>query len=420
MDATIDAKDVNLLDPATMKCPWPSYAALRDQAPVHPTPFGFILVSRYDDVLAIVRDTERFSSSANGPGGMAGDVDPELAAIMAEGETPVKTLLTNDPPSHTQYRNLVNKAFTPKRVAQIEGEIRSIADDLIDRFAPPGSGAGSVELVHQFAVGLPLTVIADALGVSRDDMVDFKRWSDDSVAPLSGLLTHEDRLRCARSRVEMQRYMKARAAERRSEPRDDMLSDLVTSEVDGHRLNDAELVNIIEQLLVAGNETTTKLIAATMLELVRHPAQMAKLRTQPELIGNAVEEGLRLESPVQLLFRLALVDVELHGVTIPAGSTVAVMYGCANNDDRKYPEPRAFDVERTNARTHLAFGQGPHFCVGAALARAEARIGIERLLARLDDIALDPAQPPEHELGLALRGLAHLHLTFTATAPVPA
>ena len=404
-----------LVSPEVLECPYPFFERVRNEAPVHQTPLGFWLVSRYDDVMAVVRDTERFSSNMRNSFTAPAPSD-ELRAIQAEAYPSVNTLLTNDPPSHTQFRALVNKAFTPKRVAQLEGEIRQIANDLIDRWAD----TGRVELVSEFAVGLPLTVIADALGVDRADMPAFKRWSDDSVAPLSGLLSPERQLECARSRVEMQRYMAERCRERETDPRDDLLSDLVQARFDsgeraGEQLSMPELLNVIEQLLVAGNETTTKLIAAGMLALLEHPAQMAAVLADRSLIPNLVEEALRYESPVQMLPRVAKVDVEVGGVSVPAGSILMMMYGCANRDDAKYPGAAAFDITRDNARTHLAFGQGPHFCPGAALARSEARIAFELLFDRCTDWALDTSveAPTHRELSMTLRGLSALHLTYT-------
>jgi cytochrome P450 len=389
-----------LVSPEVLECPYPFFERVRNEAPVHQTPLGFWLVSRYDDVMAVVRDTERFSSNMRNSFTAPAPSD-ELRAIQAEAYPSVNTLLTNDPPSHTQFRALVNKAFTPKRVAQLEGEIRQITNDLIDRWVD----GGRVELVSEFAVGLPLTVIADALGVDRADMPAFKRWSDDSVAPLSGMLSPERQLECARSRVEMQRYMAERCRERETDPR----------ERAGEQLSMPELLNVIEQLLVAGNETTTKLIAAGMLALLEHPAQMTAVRADRSLIPNLVEEALRYESPVQMLPRVAKVDVEVGGVAVPAGSILMMMYGCANRDDAKYPGAAAFDVTRDNARTHLAFGQGPHFCPGAALARSEARIAFELLFDRCADWALDTTvdAPTHRELSMTLRGLSALHLTYT-------
>lgn len=417
MSNSIDATDitkVNMVSPEVLECPYPYYERVREEAPVHQTPLGFWAVSRYEDVLSVVRNPEMFSSLAQS-NSFVTTPPPEVIEIAKQGYPRVNTLLSNDPPSHTQFRNLVNKAFLPKRVAQLEDSIRKIANDLIDAFI----NDGKVDLVEQFAVGVPLTVIADALGVDRADMPKFKKWSDDSVAPLSGMLTPERQIECAHSRIEFQKYMVDRVHEREANLRDDLLSDLVSARFDsgeraGEGMTMAEMLDVIAQLLVAGNETTTKLIAAATLMLVENPEQMAKVRADHSLIPNLVEEALRMEAPVQMLPRFTKEDVEVGGVAIPKGSVVMAMYGCANRDGAKYPNPDMFDVERDNARTQMAFGQGPHFCVGAALARSEARIAFELLLSRLNNIALASVDTPTHrELSMTLRGLTNLHLTFT-------
>jgi len=417
MSNSIDATDitkVNMVSPEVLECPYPYYERVREEAPVHQTPLGFWAVSRYEDVLSVVRNPEMFSSLAQS-NSFVTPPPPEVIEIAKQGYPRVNTLLSNDPPSHTQFRNLVNKAFLPKRVAQLEDSIRKIANDLIDAFI----NDGKVDLVEQFAVGVPLTVIADALGVDRADMPKFKKWSDDSVAPLSGMLTPERQIECAHSRIEFQKYMVDRVREREENLRDDLLSDLVQARFDsgeraGEGMTMPEMLDVIAQLLVAGNETTTKLIAAATLMLVENPEQMSKVRADHSLIPNLVEEALRMEAPVQMLPRFTKDDVEVGGVVIPKGSVVMAMYGCANRDGGKYPNPDMFDIERDNARTQLAFGQGPHFCVGAALARSEARIAFELLLSRLNNIALANVDTPTHrELSMTLRGLTNLHLTFT-------
>ena len=417
MSNSIDATDitkVNMVSPEVLECPYPYYQRVREEAPVHQTPLGFWAVSRYEDVLSVVRNPEVFSSLAQS-NSFVTTPPPEVIEIAKQGYPRVNTLLSNDPPSHTQFRNLVNKAFLPKRVAQLEDSIRKIANDLIDAFI----NDGKVDLVEQFAVGVPLTVIADALGVDRADMPKFKKWSDDSVAPLSGMLTPERQIECAHSRIEFQKYMVDRVHEREANLRDDLLSDLVSARFDsgeraGEGMTMAEMLDVIAQLLVAGNETTTKLIAAATLMLIENPEQMAKVRADHSLIPNLVEEALRMEAPVQMLPRFTKEDVEVGGVAIPKCSVVMAMYGCANRDGAKYPNPDMFDIERDNARTQMAFGQGPHFCVGAALARSEARIAFELLLSRLNNIALASVDTPTHrELSMTLRGLTNLHLTFT-------
>jgi cytochrome P450 len=413
-----DTVQSSLFTAETLACPYPHFAELRDKAPVHPNEMGWFMISRFDDVMAMVRDTERFTSSVNGPqAALRSEMSDELAALMAKTEPGVPTLLTNDPPSHARFRALVNKAFTPKRVAQMEGEIVQVCDDLIDAFIE----RGSVDLIPEYAVGVPLTIIADALGVDRADMPKFKYWSDRAVEPLGGPMTEDRKIACAESRIDMQAYMKARIAERQAAPGtfDDMLNDLVEARLDdGTALSVPEMLGIIEQLLVAGNETTTKLIGFLTQQLLMHPDQLAAVKADPALMTNAVEEALRFEAPVQMLFRGAKVDVEMHGVTIPAGSMCAVVYASGNRDDAKYPEADRFDITRDNARTHLAFGQGPHYCIGAPLARAEARIGVNRLLERCADLRFDPDHAASLEPGLALRGLGHLPLLFTRSTKV--
>jgi cytochrome P450 len=320
------------------------------------------------------------------------------------------TLLTNDPPAHSRFRALVNKAFSARRVATLEPRIRRIANGLIDSFI----GDGKVELVGQFAIGLPLTVIADALGVPHSDMDDFKRLSDDAVAQIGGMIGHQRQIECAHSFIEFQRYFEARLEERKSAPRDDLTTDLLNARLDGTKpLDIAEMLNIIYQLLVAGNETTTNLISSAMMLLMRNPDQMRLVIEDRSLVPNMIEEALRLESPVQCLFRLAKVAGEIAGVQIPHGARLAVMYASGNRDEAEFPDPDRFDVRRANARTHLGFGQGEHFCIGAALARLEARVAFEMLLARMPAIRLAAGQNDfAHTPSFILRGLEALHLEF--------
>jgi cytochrome P450 len=335
-------------------------------------------------------------------------------AIMAQGWRPKGTLLTNDPPTHRRFRNLVNKAFTPRRVATLEPSIRTVAIELIDSFA----GEGRAELVHQFAVPLPLTVIADALGVSRQDLSTFKRWSDDTVAPFSGLISHEREIECARSGWEFQRYFAAELDARRERPRDDLLTDLINARLEDERpLDTREMLNILVQILVAGNETTTSLIASAMLLLLRHPSHLSRLQAEPARIPNFIEEALRYESPVQGFSRVAKVDTQIGDVSIPAGSQVVVMYASANRDERHFEHAHEFATDRENAREHFAFGGGIHYCLGASLARLEAKIAFEELLLRLDDLSLaEHLNDYMHTPSFTLRGLKALHIEFRAAS----
>ncbi len=404
--------DFNPLAPETVECPYPFYKAMREEAPVYQVPgAGFFIVSRHEDIKQVSADLASFSSNS-GPGvdSRGGAVsDPEMHEITSKGFPNVNTLLSADPPDHARYRGLVNKAFSARRVAIMEPSVRQIASDLFDTF----KSKGKAELIHEFAAPLPLTVIADALGVPRSDLWTFKKWSDDSVAPLSGFMTRERQLECAQSIVDFQHYFAAKLEERRANPQDDLLTDLINSRLDGEQpLNTAEMLSILQQILVAGNETTTNLIASGTMLLCQHPEQVASLQADPSLIPNLVEEALRMESPVQGLFRMAKVDTEVGGVKIPAGSRLVLMYASANRDECVYADSESFDISRENARTHLAFGHGIHFCLGAALARLEANIAFEMLL-RLKNLRMTPGQNDlTHVPSFILRGLNQLNVEF--------
>jgi cytochrome P450 len=403
--------DIKPFSPDTIEDPRPFWEAMRTEQPVYQVPgTGYFAISRYEDALQVLTNEEIFSSRE--PPGLQLPPGPEIEAILKEGYPPAHTLLSNDPPSHTRFRALVNKAFSARRVAGMEPQIREIANHLVDGFI----GEGCVELVSQFAVGLPLTVIADSLGVPHEDLGKFKKWSDDSVAPLGGMISYQRQIECAHSLVEFQHYFAARLEERRLEPRDDLLTDLVNARLAGvEPLNVPEMLNILQQLLVAGNETTTNLIASAMVLLLRNPEQMTAVRADPSRIPNFVEEALRLESPVSALFRVTLSDTEVGGVKIPAGSRVIVIYGSANRDDAQFPDSRRLSLERENARSHLAFGQGVHFCIGAALARLESRIAFETLLGRLHNIRFMAERNDfTHTPSFILRGLKGLWLEFDA------
>lgn len=405
--------DFNPLAPETVECPYPFYAAMRREAPVYQVPgAGFFIVSRYQDIEKVLLDTETFTSKT-GPG-VRKEPSKEVMEILSQGWLPVDTLLTNDPPSHRRYRGLVNKAFTPRRVALLEPSIRAIANELVDAFIADGQ----VELVSQFAVPLPLTVIANALGVPSADQAHFKRWSDDAVAPLGGMITPEREIECAKSTVEFQRYFAAKLDERRTVPQDDMLTDLINARIEGETpLDTGEMLNILQQVLVAGNETTTNLIASAMLLLLHNPEQLATVGADHSRIPNCVEEALRSESPVQGLFRMTKVDTELGGVTLPSGSRLVLMYASGNRDDEKFPQADGFDAGRANAKDHLAFGAGIHYCLGAALARLEAKVAFETLLGRLHNIRLaEDKNDYLHTPSFILRGLKALHLEFDQAA----
>lgn len=392
------------LDPTITECPFDYYQALRESGGVFRVPNrNFFLVSRYDLVMQVVKDTETFSSKA----GVQVPSAPDGSHRPREGD--VRTLLTADPPEHRFYRNLVNKAFSLKRVSSWEPRIRRIADELIDDFA----GSGTCEMNYDFAVPLPLIVIIEALGLPRDMLRQFKTWSD-TISHLGGMLSAEEMAEVQHLRREFSAWVDEVIADRKLNLGDDFISDLIRARFkDSRPLDDAELNSIVLQFLVAGNETTTNTITSGMLLLLQHPDQMKLILEDHSLIPNLVEEVLRVESPVQTHFRYATKATELGGVQIPEGAGVGVMYGCANRDAAHFQQPEAFDVRRHNASKHLAFTQGVHFCPGAPLARLESAIAFEHLIKRLGNFQLDETRSDlRHLPSFTHRSLRKVQITF--------
>jgi cytochrome P450 len=414
--------DRRLTDPEVSEDPYPFYAELHRGCPVqHDAAVGW-LVSRYEDVRKMALNTREFSSSvagADGPRHMGVSPEPlsaEVEELLEQYHPMDNALFTADPLAHTRHRALVNKALNPRRVRQLEGAMREIAEELVDRFA----GDGRCELHTQFGVPLPLTVIADTLGVEREDMPDFKHWSDCMLAGNIDVLDNPRRAEVARAVIEFQRYMIPRIEARREQPRDDLLSDLANAEIeddDGpvagpRRLTTAELLPIVSQLLLAGNETTTNLIGNGLVLLIEKPDVMAEVRGEHALIPQFVEEVLRYDGPIHCTFRRARGDVEIAGHAIPEGEMVIPMWGAASQDAAVFENPREFDLHRPNVRKHLTFGVGPHFCAGAEMARVEARVAFEVLLTRLDNFRLVDGQGLEHHASFSARGFKQIHIEF--------
>ena len=373
-------------------------------------------VTGHEAAVEVLMDTDRFSSQLGDPKGplinrRLAEAHSRLAARSREFQLLVAALepdwrhppclLTADPPLHTRQRQVVNRLFTPRRVAAIEGRIRELAHDLVDTFAARGSG----ELVSEFAVPLPVTVIAEQLGVDGDRLADFKRWSDHLVAPIGNdRLTEDDILELTRSSVEFTRYFLDLLEERRRNPRDDFITLLNGTEDPEEDVTEASRLSYVAQLLAAGNETSTKMIAEGAARLARDHALADSLRASPHLVPSFVEEVLRLSSPVQGLYRTARHDTEVAGVQVPAGSHVVVWYAAANRDPDAYPAPSEVDLER-NTRKHIAFGKGKHHCVGAPLARAEGVVAFEVLLERLPNWTIaDDLGGEAYERSYLLRG----------------
>ena len=393
----------NPFDPAMRANPYPTYARLRAEAPVYRSPsLGLTVLSRYDDVLCALKDPATFSSRAMRDLFHQGNaaVNGESAGI--DGETMIGT----DPPVHTRLRKIVNRAFTPKRIAGLEDRIREVADELIATF----EGRGKCELVSEFAKPLPVTIISEILGVGPERRDEFIRWSDDLLMMVSGRPTPEQRESIRRSDDELGTWIDEIVAARRAEPADDLISALVAAESSEPVMTEEEVGNLILLLLVAGNETTTNLVANGLLALLAHPEQLAALRADPRLARGAVEEVLRYDPPVQLTVRRATRDVALAGGSVHEGELVALLIGSANRDERRFTDPDRFDIRR-ESRGHIAFGFGTHFCIGAPLARLEARIALESLIPRLHELT-QIEERIEYTASLLIRGPRRVHLGF--------
>lgn len=411
--------ETNFFDPEVIENPFGFYQQAIAQEPVHHIPgTNIYLVTSYDLVSEATGRVDAFSNDFGDILAGKRSADPDVTSILEEGWPQRNTLLTADPPVHTRFRKLVNLAFSMKRVDAMEDYVRSIANDLIDNIIDKGK----CEFVEEFAVRLPVAVISEQLGMSRDDWKTVKRWSDAFADRLGGMISKEREMECAREVVEYQKHFKTLIDQRRAAPVDDLLSDLVNAQVEGERpLDDAEILSIVQQLMVAGNETTTNTMSGGLLLLLQNPEQMAKARKavddgDDKLVANMVEEMLRLESPSAGLWRVVKTDTTLGGVDIPAGSMAMLRYAAANRDPSKYENPDAFDIERKNARTNVAFGKGIHMCVGNMLSRKELKVAFEGLFRRLDKISLSDSNDFRHVPNMLLRGLYHLNITFEKRA----
>jgi cytochrome P450 len=387
--------DFDPFDPELHRDPYPVYRRLRDEFPVHHNAkLRFFTLSRHADVMDALQDPDLYIS---GKGVYVGV--PEFDDGKLTSDVPL--LITTDRPRHTQLRALVSRAFTPRRVALLEPRIRAIARSLLDDV----KGRREFDLVREFSGPLPTIVIAELLGVPAEDQEWFKEKST-AVAQFDPRTAGDPSVRERGPAVEIGLYLAKVLEQRRREPRDDLLSALLAAEIDGQRLSDVELIGFGFLLLVAGNETTTNLISNAAILLDRHRDQRRLLLEDPSRIPGAIEEFLRYDSPVQGLARTTTAPVTLHGVTIPEGSKVLLLFGSANHDERAIPDAERFDVLR-EPNPHVAFGFGAHFCLGANLARLEARVAFEELLARLPDYRMTQSQVERHCSG-PIRGALRL------------
>ena len=426
-DATLEEKisalacpvDHTMLDPAVQDDPWDFYRELHEQCPVFPMPeIGAVMVTRYEDVRYVLTHPELFSSSGRGGGtkkGLQVDNARRYQQILRErGWGHVETLQRTDPPVHTDYRRLVAKAFLPRRINELAPHIDDLTRDVIDGLID----AGECEFNMDFAMPLPGIIIAEELGLDRSEIHRFNRWAEAMLALAMRPLTEEELLETVEIELEAQHHLAAVFEERRAEPSNDLISTLVHAHVgeDGAEpLSVAELQNLMHQLVTGGFETTTSALNHGMWLLARRPDVQARVRADLSLVPAFIEEVLRYESPVQGLTRRATQDVEIDGVVIPEGSMVMIRYAAANRDSSIFDHADEFDLDREKSPQHLAFGVGPHFCVGAALARQELVSAFTQWLERTSTIELArPFDGPIHHPSFILFPMKELPLRFDA------
>lgn len=383
-----------LFDASQIENRYPLYARLRREMPVAENPrpslvTGDVLLSRYADVYATLRDHDSFSS------------DPQRSRDELGQNDPLMDLLRTDPPLHTKLRALISDAFTPKRVRALEPRIRQVVDDLLDQASGP-----EIEVMSTIAVPLPIAVIAELLGVPVERQDDFRRWSDARVSTEMG---HAER---SAAMDEMFAFFRNTANERRSTPQDDVITTLVESRLDDEPLSDGQLLSICVRLLVAGNETTRNLIGNMLNVLADRPDLWESLRTDRSLVEAAVDETLRYDTPVHVLVRYPVRDVDVAGVTIAQGTRIGVLFGSANRDSEAFTNPDEFRLDRELHR-HTSFGVGIHYCLGAPLARTEAMHTLDALLDRYEHIGRGNKPAERQTVAATLHGFTQLPLHFS-------
>jgi len=391
----------NPFHPDRLRDPYPGYRALQESAPVYRNPWLRVwILSRYADVAAVLKDpsfsVRRLESAAVRRLGAFQKLRPDFREMLE------RNLLMLDPPDHTRLRGLVAKAFTPRVVERLRPGIQALVDGLLDE----AERRGEIDLMRDFAYPLPATVIAEMLGVPPTDARRFMRWSNDLAALLDPFNAPGGLEAAQVAFVELSGYFRAVLADRRREPREDLISALATVEERGEALSEAELVSLCGLILGAGYETTANLIGNAAVALLHHPGERKRLADDPGLISSAVEEFLRYESPVQATDRVATRDFEIRGTRIRRGELVVLFLAAANRDPERFPNPDRLDVGRPD-NAHLAFSHGPHFCLGAQLARAEAQVAIGTLVQRFPGFE-GPPGPLAWRPSFSLRGPAAL------------
>ncbi|MBT7369506.1 MAG: cytochrome P450 [Gammaproteobacteria bacterium] len=406
------ASEFSLVDPAISSEPWGFYKLLQEEDSVYQMPeTGAFVITRYDALRQVLRDPETFSSDVRAA--TIGQFADLQQSILKEGGgwEHVQTLQRTDPPVHSRYRKLLDRVFTIKRVRALLPHIEDVVNELIDDFIDQGE----CEFNNDFAMQMPGIIVAEQLGLDRDNVATFKKWGDAMLGSGRSPIATEEEVRAnAEIELEAQLFLAEVFEERRAHPTDDLMSAMVHAHGDDEEpLSMHELQNLMHQLITGGFETTQSAINHGLWALIRFPELQERLRSDEKLMKPFVDEVLRWESPVQFLARRATHDVELGGTTIPKDSMVLVGYGPANRDESKFECPHQFNVERGNAGAHLAFGSGAHFCVGALLAKQELTSSFNAIVQRMDDIELaQPLPDPVHSFTLFFLPMHDFHVKF--------
>ena len=386
--------------------PYPFYARARSEEPIfYSDELQAWIVTRYDDIFSILNQPDVFSSKdALRP---VVRFTPAVFAELSQGYPFVPNVVDSDGAAHTRFRNAVARAFVPKRIKELEPFIQEVTTSLVDSFASDHRA----ELISQFCYPLPLEVALFLIGVPKEDMAATKKLSDRTSMLVNSPLPEEQQVECARAFVQLQRYFIQLINERRSAPREDLISDLLDTPPGKQPFDDAQLVNVLVSMVIAGHETTTQLLGNGLALLLGQPERWSMLCAHPESIPQALEEIVRYDSPVHAFFRTTTREATVGGVTFPPETLLMVVYGSANRDESQFPRADQFDMRRSPNR-HLAFGYGIHFCVGAFLARKQGQIALETLCRRLPNLRLVPGQRLSHAPVLRQRGFTRLEVEW--------